>query len=135
MPRLSQWYIRSAFIYLFLGFTIGALLLANKGVPIHPALWGWLPIHIEFLLIGWTLQLILGMAFWILPRFWEAPRRGNVKGAYIAFILLNAGVLLIMSSRLLNGSGWWLVLGRLLELGAVLAFAHAIWSRIVSRDG
>ena len=69
MPRLSQWYIRSAFIYLFLGFTIGALLLANKGIPLHPALWGWLPIHIEFLLIGWLLQLILGMAFWILPRF------------------------------------------------------------------
>ena len=135
MPRLSQWYIRSAFIYLFLGFTIGALLLANKGIPLHPALWGWLPIHIEFLLIGWLLQLILGMAFWILPRFWQAPRRGRVTGAYAAFILLNAGILMSMGARLFTGSGWWLVLGRLFELAAILAIAHASWSRIVSRDG
>ncbi len=56
MPRLSQWIIRTAFIYLLLGFTFGALLLAHKGVPLHPALWSWLPAHIEFLLMGWIVQ-------------------------------------------------------------------------------
>lgn len=135
MPRLSQWYIRSSFIYLFLGFTIGALLLANKGVPLHPALWAWLPIHIEFLLMGWILQLVLGMAFWILPRFWQAPRRGKVPGAYIAFVFLNGGILLVTGYILVGGSGWFLATGRLFELGAAVAFAHAVWSRIVGRDG
>ncbi|MEJ2750657.1 MAG: hypothetical protein P8183_22540 [Anaerolineae bacterium] len=60
MPRLSRWYIRLAFIYLLLGFTVGGLLLANKGVPFYPALWGWLPAHIEFLLMGWIAGAAVG---------------------------------------------------------------------------
>ncbi|WP_374686031.1 hypothetical protein, partial [Promineifilum sp.] len=95
MPRLSQWYIKLAFGYLLLGFTLGALLLAHKGQPLHPALWGWLPAHIEWLLIGWVAQLTLGVAFWILPRFWKEPRRGNTTGAYVALVLLNAGIWLV----------------------------------------
>ena len=56
-------------LYLALGMTVGALLLFHKGIPLHPALWRWLPPHLEFLLVGWTLQLAMGVAFWILPRF------------------------------------------------------------------
>lgn len=135
MPRLSRWYIKTAFGYLLLGFTVGALLLAHKGVPLHPALWGWLPAHIEFLLIGWVVQLTLGVAFWILPRFWQAPRRGNTRGAYVAFALLNSGIWLVTVVPLLGLSGWWTALGRLLEIAAVVAFAHATWPRIVGREG
>ena len=49
MPRLSRWFIRCALIYLALGFTFGALMLFNKGVPFYPALWRLLPTHVEFL--------------------------------------------------------------------------------------
>ncbi len=135
MPRLSRWFIRSALIYLLLGFSLGGLLLAHKGVPLHPRLWSWLPAHIEFLLIGWTVQLTLGVAFWILPRFWRPPRRGNVTGAYLAFGLLNGGIWLVVAGTSLALPGPWLILGRALELGAVVAFAHAAWPRIVGRDG
>ena len=69
MPRLSQWIIRATFIYLLVGFTVGAFLLAHKGVPLHPALWSLLPAHIEFLLMGCVVQLTMGVAFWILPRY------------------------------------------------------------------
>ena len=84
MPRLSQWYVKLSFGYLLAGFTVGALLLANKGQPLHPALWSLLPAHIEWLLLGWVAQLTLGVAFWILPRFWKEPRRGNTTGAALA---------------------------------------------------
>lgn len=33
MPRLTVWFLRSALIYLMLGFTFGMLILVNKGVP------------------------------------------------------------------------------------------------------
>jgi hypothetical protein len=36
---------------------MGALLLFHKGVPVYPLLWQMLLPHIEFLLLGWTLQL------------------------------------------------------------------------------
>ena len=134
MPPLSRWYVRTAFIYLLGGITIGSLLLANKGVPFYPAIWHWLPLHIEYLLIGWTLQLSLGVAFWIMPRFWKSPRRGNVMGAYLAFGLLNSGLVCVTVGVLFSQS-WMLVIGRVLEVGTAVSFTHAIWSRIVSRDG
>jgi hypothetical protein len=52
MPRLSYWFIRASLLNLAAGFTLGALLLAHKGMPLHPALWGLLAPHIEFVLLA-----------------------------------------------------------------------------------
>ena len=135
MPSLSQWYVKCSFGYLLLGFTFGALLLAHKGQPLHPALWNWLPAHIEWLLIGWVVQFTLGVAFWIAPRFWQEPRRGNTTGATLAIVLLNGGILLATLGAALRLSPWLVVVGRVLEAAAVVAFAHAILPRIVGREG
>jgi cbb3-type cytochrome oxidase subunit 1 len=134
MPTLSQWFLRVALINLLLGFTIGALMLANKGVLLHPSLWRLLPLHIELLLMGWTLQLAFGVAFWIVPRFWGEARRGDERGAYVAFCLLNVGVWCVIGGSWFGLSELMLV-GRLLEAGAVCAFAIHIWPRIVGREG
>lgn len=135
MPRLSRLYVKTAFVYLLFGFTVGALMLANKGRPLHPALWGWLSLHIEALLSGWIVQLTLGVAFWILPRFWQGPRRGNTTGVVIAYGLLNAGILLVMARTLWPELVWGTAVGRLLQLLAIVAFAHHAWPRIVGREG
>ena len=42
MPRLSVWFVRFSLIHLFLGFTIGGLILANKGIPFAPWVWNLL---------------------------------------------------------------------------------------------
>ena len=140
MPQLSQWYIKLSFGYLLLGFTAGALLLAHKGRPLHPALWSLLPartlsVHIEWLLIGWVAQLTLGVAFWILPRFWQEPRRGNTVGAHLALVLLNAGIALISLGALFGLGPWATAGGRVLQIAAAAAFAHSAWPRIVGREG
>ncbi len=135
MPRLSRWMIRAALVYLWAGITIGGLLLAHKGVPLHPALWGWLPVHIEFLLIGWVAQLAMGVAFWILPRYWNKPRRPRARLAYLAFWLLNVGIGLVTVYLLRLAERPYLLAGRAAEVGAVLLFARHAWGRIVSREG
>jgi hypothetical protein len=135
MPRLSQWIIRTAFVYLLLGFTLGALLLTNKGVPLHPVLWAWLPVHIEFLLMGWIVQLTLGVAFWILPRYWTKPRRPNELYARISFVLLNLGIWLVVAGTTLRAGREALIAGRGLEIAAVVFFALHSWKRVVSREG
>jgi len=135
MPRLSQWLIRAALVYLLLGFTIGALMLTNKGIPLHPLLWSWLPAHIEFLLIGWIVQLTMGVAFWILPRYWKRPRRPNEIYIQIAFVLLNLGIWLVVAGTTFRAGAWALFAGRAAEIGAVVFFALHGWPRIVSRDG
>jgi heme/copper-type cytochrome/quinol oxidase subunit 1 len=134
MPRLSQWFIRLALLHLVLGFTFGALMLANKGLPLHPALWRLLPLHIELLLVGWTMQLALGVAFWILPRFLTDQPRGSEAGAWLAFILLNGGLWLFNLGTFFGASQIVIFFGRLAEVTAVAAFAWHIWPRIIPRN-
>lgn len=135
MPPLSIWFIRTALLYLSLGVTFGALMLANKGVPFAPALWRLRSGHIEILLLGWVAQLAMGVAFWIAPRFWEPPVRGNESGAYAAFLLLNLGIWLVALSTLFGLPSPLVLVGRLAEAGAGVAFGLHIWPRIVGREG
>lgn len=128
MPRLSVLYIRAALIYLMLGFTFGAAMLWHKGVPLHPMIWRLLPAHIEFLLIGWTVQLVFGVAFWILPRFYT--NRGETRPAWLAFYLLNVGIWMVGVAPALGLQGIVPLLGRVAELGAAIAFALHAWPRI-----
>jgi hypothetical protein len=120
--------IRIALVHLLAGFTIGALLLANKGVPLHPMVWRLLPIHIELLLLGWTLQLALGVAFWILPRFGNARPRAGL--AWVAYLLLNLGIGVVAASVFLVTVPALTFWGRLLEMGAVVTFALHAWPRV-----
>lgn len=135
MPRLSQWMIRTAFVYLILGFTFGGLLLTHKGIPLHPSLWAWLPAHIEFLLLGWIVQLTMGVAFWILPRYWKKPRRPNETYAKAAFLLLNLGIWLVVAGTTFRLGRGAFFTGRVIEFGAVVLFGFQAWKRTVSREG
>lgn len=128
MPRLSVWFIRVALLYLIAGFTFGALMLANKGHSLSPLLWRLLPIHVEVLLMGWIVQLALGVAYWILPRFRQ--ERGNTQAAWAAFVLLNTGIWMAGLSSVFNGPSWAPLLGRLVEVAAAAAFALHAWPRV-----
>ena len=147
MPRLSVWFVRCALAYLALGFTIGALMLIEKGVPVYPPLLRLLPVHIEFVLFGWTVQLAMGIAFWILPRFGsgaslqdqprgrvrqarDLPPRGNEKAAWLAFGLLNAGIWLAGMSPVLDLPPILPLFGRACEAVAAAAFMVHAWPRI-----
>ena len=130
MPRLSCWFIRASLLYLAVGFTSGALLLAHKGVPIHPALWRLLAPHIEFVLLGWTLQLAMGVAFWILPRHTQGPERGHEVTVWLSFALLNGGVLMVGLGWMLGAPALIPLLGRVAEAGSAVAFAAHAWRRV-----
>lgn len=135
MPPLSTLFVRLALVHLGIGFSIGALMLANKGVPFAGWLWRLRATHIEILLVGWFVQFALGVAYWIAPRFWEKPARGDVRGAWLAVLLLNAGLWLVAIGTFLAWVSTWVLVGRLLEVGGGLSFAWHLWPRIVSREG
>lgn len=126
MPRLSVWAVRAALLYLLTGFTFGALMLANKGQPYWAGAWWLLLPHVEFLLLGWTAQLAMGVAFWILPRH-PGGSRGNEGLARAAFLLLNLGILSVALQAL---APILLLAGRLAETGAGLLFLLHAWGRI-----
>jgi hypothetical protein len=130
MTRLSVWTVRAALLYLGVGFLIGALMLTQKGLPFDPALLRMLPLHIEFVLIGWTLQLAMGVAFWILPRLRHEPRYGNQTFGWLALGFLNIGILCAGVGQWLNAPPVVFLLGRLAELAAGLLFVVYAWPRV-----
>lgn len=138
MPRPSVWMIRVSLVYLVAGFTIGGLLLFHKGLPfdtlalpgLGPRLWTLLPAHIEFLLGGWVIQLAMGVAYWILPRFSRQPRRGNPVLIWSAFSLLNTGVLLVGLGPSLNVTPQLIIFGRIAQAGSAVVFAAHAWPRV-----
>jgi hypothetical protein len=129
MPTLTKWAVRAALVYLLLGFTFGGLLLSNKGVPFAPALWRLRAAHIEFLFAGWMVQLALGVAHWIVPRF-RGGVFGRVELAWVALVLLNLGILIAGLAPLAGLQGPWPGVGRGLQMAAALLYATYIWPRV-----
>ncbi len=130
MPVISIWVIRAALLYFCAGFGIGALLLWHKGAPSSPFLWVLLPAHMEFLLVGWIIQLALGVAYWILPRRSKKPRRGPPVLVIGSLLLLNAGIIMVGAAPLVAGGGELSMAGRVLELLGVGVFVSTLWPRI-----
>lgn len=134
MPKLSVWLVRASLIHMGIGFLFGALILHHKGIPIYAWSWRLLNPHIELMIFGWTMQFVMGIAFWIMPRFSGNHRYGNVSLGWWSFVLLNTGVLV-------TAVGTWFALnsvalvGHLNTLGAVLLFVILIYPRVKPLSG
>jgi len=132
MPRPSRWMIRCSFVYLFLGILMGAMMLIHKAYFIHSAIWMLLPIHIEVTIFGWIIQLTLGTAYYMLPRFLEGPSRGDSRLAYVMIASLNLGIIFVIADSLLSFALPFDWIGRIFELAAVGLFVKLHWNRITT---
>lgn len=129
MPKLSVWLIRAALIYMGVGFLFGALILYHKGIPIYDWAWRLLNPHIELMIFGWMMQFVMGVAFWILPRFTGENRYGRTGAGWWSFGLFNSGVLLTAIGTWFAHDGLSL-LGRCAMLPAVILFVFVLWPRV-----
>ncbi len=125
MPPLSRFLIRLSFGYLVAGTLSGAVLLAGRGVGGGASLWQLLPVHIEFMLFGWMVQLAFGVAHWILPRRATRPGHRMPTGAAV---LLNIGILMVCMGGPLPG--FVAATGRTFEIAAVALFSVHLLPRI-----
>lgn len=133
MPALSCWAIRSSFLHLLGGALLGGMMLWQKGPGGLPGAYGWLGLHIHLMMIGWIVQLSVGVAYWILPRFATAgdggavrQRRGREPLAVAAVVLLNGST----GMGLLGGAEWGPVGAMALAAGGAAAFAAHAWPRV-----
>ena len=130
MPKLSVWMTRASLIHMAVGFLFGALILAQKGVPFDGRVWTLLNAHTEVLVFGWTMQLVMGVAFFVLPRFSDRDHRhGNVTLGWWSFVLINGGVITVVLAQPMRVAGLAFG-GRLLILLGVVAFVALIWPRV-----
>lgn len=136
MPRLSQIIVRTALLWLGLGYTAGGLALLAKGVAVPPWLWSLRTSHVHMLLVGWTVQLAFGVAYWILPRLDAAGARGDSRPVWLSYAALNAGVVLAALPGPLAALGspapaWLPVAAAAAQLLAVAAFVAHAWRRVL----
>ena len=146
MPTTTRVFVRASILYLILGAALGALLLMNDWLSLGSAVYYVKPAHVQFLIVGWLTQLILGVAWWLFPpmafrlRGQHYPhgqaQRGSEPLFWVTFALLNAGVVLYALAQPLftrTGSGFFgglVALAGVCLLAAALTFVANMWARI-----
>lgn len=129
MPKMSVWLVRASLVHLASGAFLGALYLIWKANGWLPFIVTHLPVHEEQMLVGWMVQLVIGVAYWILPRptDWNPERHRTTMWA--VFVLLNAGVLVAALGRDPKLPAILIFAGRVMETLAVVLFALHAWNR------
>lgn len=130
---MSRWqvaFLRSALFWLVATGAVGLW------VALQPGMSGVMrATHAHMGIIGFFLAMVMGVAFWMLPR------PGGIKQVALeraTFLLLQAGLLLRVA-----GEPWWRATGERLPyvlfiaggavlLGAMLTFAFAMSKRVVT---
>ncbi len=119
MPRLTRWAVRLALLSWLVAAGFGALMLTHRALGVPRWAWAYRDLHQELMAVGFALQFVIGVAYWILPRFGADRRR-----PYLAY--LGWGAVLVGLG--LHSLG--MAAGRGLEgLGVLLFLLHA-WPRV-----
>lgn len=139
MPTLSRWLIKLGMLYLIVGLLMGVVMLAQPLMGWSPNLQLLRPVYLHFLFIGWATQLIMGVGYWMFPKYSKEKPRGSVAMGWFVLVCLNVGLVLRAISEplaILNPQSVW---GGLLAIAATLlliagwGFIGNIWGRIKER--
>ena len=137
MPTLTRWFVKTALVYFFLSLLAGLILSVQPvfGFRLLPA--GFSPAYFHMLMVGWVTQLILGVVYWMFPKFTKEQPRGIEKLGWAVNFLLNVGLVLrfLIEPFNLTGTfwGWGLVLSALLQWLAGILFVVNTWARVKER--
>jgi len=132
MPAHSRAFVRTGLAWLALGMGLGVAL------ALRPLPGGWF-VYLHLLTVGWTTNLIFGVALWLFPRQGPPHPYGHPLLAWGIYGALNGGLLLRGVAEPLHLAGHGGPWGVLLALGgglmvlAGVAFARALWPRVRGR--
>jgi hypothetical protein len=134
--------VRAALCWLVAGAFVGGLMLLDGTLP--GALAAWLaPSHAHMLFVGWFLQFVIGVAYWLLPRKRTAaqPLGYDERLGMLATLALNVGLLLRVVAEAIERMGQGSALTQvtlglvaLLQVSAILIFATQLWPRVGPRS-
>jgi hypothetical protein len=136
MPPLTRWFIKTSLVYFILALTVG-LLLAVQGIwSLSLRLAGMFPVYIHLLVEGWLTLLIMGVVFWMFPKYTRDRPRGSEALGWATYILVNVGLIIRVISEPINTQqpamlwGWLLVTAAVLQWSGGMAFVANTWSRV-----
>ena len=138
MPLLSRCFLKTAMLYFVAGSCLGGYLLVEVGMQ-RPAPLVLQPVYWHMLLVGWLMQLIFGVAYWMFPPHARGQTQGHPVLGWLTYAALNVGLLLRLIVEPWHGMrpqlalGWLLVASAVLQVMVGWAFVISIWSRIRER--
>lgn len=134
LSTMVRWFLKSALAYLAVGFTIGGTMLAYKAIAGRAVPSQWVIIHVHVLLVGFMVQLVMGVAYWMFPRVKDHWFGEGWAG--VTWGLLNGGLLLRFVSEPYIFGSWRAyaapvtVISALLQVAAGVIFALGMWVRV-----
>lgn len=139
MPLLSRTFIKAGLTYFVVGLMVGVLYLARDVFRLPSAFGLLYPVYIHLLMVGWVMQLILGVVYWMFPKLSKEQPRGSETLGWAVFWLLNVGLILRAIGEPLTvikpewNLGWMLAASAILQLLAAWGFVANTWGRVKER--
>ena len=139
MPTLSRWFIKAGLVYTVLGLLMATLVIAQPVLGLPPQLMSLRPVYLHLLMVGWVTQLIMGVAYWMFPKYSKESPRGSERLGWLIFILLNLGLIIRTIGEPLavlqpeSGMSWLLVVSAVCQLAAGWMFVANTWQRVKER--
>ena len=132
MPTITRYFIKAAMLYFGGGLLTAFLISAQKLFNLPAVLLSMTPTYLHMLVVGWITQLIIGVAYWMFPKFSKEAPRGDERVGWAIFILLNIGLLLRVIGEPFS-IGWMLPISAILQFFAIWLFIIAVWPRVKER--
>ena len=138
MPLLTRCFLKTAITYFVASSCLGGYLLIAVGLQWNVPL-VLQPVYWHMLLVGWLMQLIFGVAYWMFPPFAKGQPHRYPALAWFTYAALNVGLLLRVVVEPWHGVrpqsvlGWLLVGSAVLQVAAGWTFLLTIWARIRGR--
>lgn len=139
MPTLTRWFIKTALAYFVAALALGAAMHSRFLTEAMPFLGAFWPGYLHLLMVGWITGLILGVAYWLFPRPDRSRPAPSAILGWIAYLGLNAGLLIRVVAEPITALHpatpwrWLLPVSGILQLAAACAFAALIWPRVRER--
>ena len=139
MPLITRTYAKAALVYLVAALAAGIFVALRPLVDAPRFIGGLTPVYFHLFMVGWVTQLIIGVAYWMFPKYSKELPRGHGWLAWATFALLNAGLLLRVVAESAQATDaaaawtWGLPISALLQWIAGMAFVINTWPRLKER--
>jgi hypothetical protein len=136
MPPITRLFIKTSLLYLVAAFFAGLGLALRPLLDLPVIARGLSPVYFHLFMVGWVMQLMVGVAYWMFPKWSKARPRGHDGLALATFWLLNTGLLVRVVAEPAQtvsawpGWGWLIVAAATLQWLAGLAFVANTWPRV-----
>jgi len=137
VPFESRLFVKTSLIALVFAFVAGAYMAIAEALG-HPVARIWAVEHAHLAFVGWLVNVVMGIALWMLPLARE--RYPHTSGRYPAgapiaiYALLNGGLVVrILSEPFLETGALArgaLFVSALAQVAAVALFAYVAWHRV-----